>query len=289
MNMSVEVVEEVVDQRTDIGPEKSLAVRHDVPMTDFQETLKIAEVFVKSGFFKDSVKVSQAAVKIMAGHEYGFGPFASMNGIYIVKEKAALSANLMATAIKRSGKYNYRIVEHTDQKCAIDFYERGKLLGRSEFSRDDAKRAGTQNMEKFPKNMLFARALSNGAKWHCPDAFGGAPVYAPDELGMTQREDGSFEEPAEELHIAEPRRKSEAANPTPAPGGSKPYRIVKVDDENPVTPAEITTQDGLTFPLLNNGLLIPAKSAMQSSAQTILTFEQTNGIWYVTGIEEMGV
>jgi hypothetical protein len=31
--------------------------------------------------------------------------------------------------------------------------------------------------------MLFARAISNGAKFYCPDAFAGAPVYTPDELG----------------------------------------------------------------------------------------------------------
>ena len=30
--------------------------------------------------------------------------------------------------------------------------------------------------------MLFARALTNGARWHCPDVFGGA-IYEPEELG----------------------------------------------------------------------------------------------------------
>ena len=28
--------------------------------------------------------------------------------------------------------------------------------------------------------MLFARAISNGVKWYCPDVFGG-PVYVPEE------------------------------------------------------------------------------------------------------------
>jgi hypothetical protein len=30
--------------------------------------------------------------------------------------------------------------------------------------------------------MLFARAMSNGARWYCPDVFAG-PAYTPDELG----------------------------------------------------------------------------------------------------------
>ena len=181
--------------------------------------LDVAKIFVQSGFFADSTKMSQAAVKVMAGQELGFGPFASMNGIYIVKGRTSLSSNLMATAIKRTRKYNYRITEHTDKACAIDFFENGQKVGTSRFTIEDAKKAGTQNMDRFPRNMLFARALSNGAKWYCPDAFGGAPVYAPEDFGMEQREDGTYIEPepepvavvaeiVDDKHIAEPQRKS---------------------------------------------------------------------------------
>jgi len=47
--------------------------------------------------------------------------FASMTGIYIIKGKPAIGANPMAAAVKRSGKYNYRVIEHTDQSCKIAF------------------------------------------------------------------------------------------------------------------------------------------------------------------------
>jgi hypothetical protein len=46
---------------------------------------------------------------------------------------------------------------------------------------EDAKKAGTKNLDKFPKNMLFARAISNGVKWYTPDVFSG-PVYVPEEM-----------------------------------------------------------------------------------------------------------
>lgn len=164
---------------------------------DIGSVMDTARVFVQSGFFQDVKSLSQAAVKIMAGREYGFGPFASMRGVYIISGKCALESNLMATAIKRGGKYNYRVIEHTDRVCSIDFYEHGTHVGNSTFTADDAKKAGTKNMERFPRNMLFARALSNGAKWFCPDAFGGAPVYSPEEFHMEQRADGSYVEPAE--------------------------------------------------------------------------------------------
>jgi hypothetical protein len=46
-------------------------------------------------------------------------------------------------------------------------------------------------MGKFPRNMLFARCISNGVKWFCPDIFLGAPVYTPEELGATVDRDGT--------------------------------------------------------------------------------------------------
>lgn len=153
---------------------------------------RLAEAFVKSGFFKDSRDAAQAIVKIQAGRELGFGPMASMQGVYIVQGKVTLSANLLGAAIKTSGRYNYRVVEHDDSVCTIDFYENGEKIGTSTFTIKDADRAGLMNnptWKKYARNMLFARALSNGARWHCPDVFGG-PLYTPEELGADVDEDG---------------------------------------------------------------------------------------------------
>jgi hypothetical protein len=38
--------------------------------------------------------------------------------------------------------------------------------------------------------MLFARAMSNGVRWYCPDVFSGAPTYTPEELGADVTESG---------------------------------------------------------------------------------------------------
>ena len=149
------------------------------------DPITLGNVLAASGFFQDSREGAQAAVKVMAGQELGFGPIASMTGIYIVKGRVTLSANLMAAAIKRHPAYTFRVKEHNAEVCTIDFLEDGEVIGTSSFSMDDAKAAGLASSEtykKFPKNMLYARALSNGAKWYCPDVFGGA-IYTPDELG----------------------------------------------------------------------------------------------------------
>lgn len=146
-----------------------------------QDALSIGDIFHKSGMFPD-IKTSQmAVVKIMAGREMGISPFAAMGGIHIISGKATIGAGLMAARVKSFGKYDYKVVKHDDTICSIDFYQGKEKLGNSTFTIADAKRAETKNIHKFPKNMLFARALSNGVKWFTPDIYE-QPVYVPEEM-----------------------------------------------------------------------------------------------------------
>jgi hypothetical protein len=154
----------------------------DPPVQSFAEIQSIARLFMESRLFPDIKSVAVAVVKIMAGRELGFGPFASMSGIHVVQGKAEPGANLIATLVKRSGKYDYRVKKITNDVCEIEFFEAGEVCGVSTFTIEDAKRAGTQNVTKFPRNMLFARAMSNGVKWFCPDVESGVAVYAAGEI-----------------------------------------------------------------------------------------------------------
>jgi len=161
----------------------------------FADAERAAMAMSKSGFFQDSKDASQAIVKILAGQELGFGPFASMTGVNIIQNKPVLAANLMAAAVKRTGKYNYRVIELTDIACELAFFESGKEVGRSKFTMEDAKLAlldQKDNWKKYKRNMLFARALSNGQKWYAPDVFNGATVYTPDELGADVDDEGNI-------------------------------------------------------------------------------------------------
>jgi len=177
-----------------------------------KEMLLLAKACAGSGFYKDLMRDSnKALVKMMAGHELGFGPSASLTGIYIVKEKISLSANLIAALIKRSSRYDYKVKTLNDDKCELDFYETGSeeefdkyktrwnKLGTSTFTMEDAKKAGVTGnspWKSYPRNMLFARALTNGQKWFCPDVSAGIPIYTPEELGATEDEDGRVIEDA---------------------------------------------------------------------------------------------
>lgn len=155
---------------------------------------RAARAMSASGFFADAKAASQAVVKILAGSELGFGPFASMVGVSIIQGKPAVGANLMAAALKRTGKYNYRVTKNTDKEVEITFFENGEEIGKSPFTWDDAAKAGLTNKDnwkKYPRNMLFARALSNGIRWFAPDIYNGATVYTPDEMGAVTDEEGN--------------------------------------------------------------------------------------------------
>lgn len=172
--------------------ETALAIKpSNTIIRSFDDASRAANAMAKSGYFNDSREAAQALVKILAGQEMGFGAFSAMSGIHIIQGRPAIGANLMAAAVKGSGRYNYRVTEMSDKTCSIKFYEHGEEIGVSTFTIEDAKRAQTKNLDKFPRNMLFARAMSNGVRWYCPDVFNGSTVYTPDELGAETDEEGN--------------------------------------------------------------------------------------------------
>lgn len=188
----------------------------EIILHDPNQILAHARQAAESKFFSDSKEAAQAFVKISAGLELGFGPFQSMTGIHIIKGKPSVSASLMASAVKASSKYDYRIKQHTDMVCEIEFYQDGQALQpTSKYTVDDARKAGLMSnpvWKNHPKNMLFARAMSNGVKWHCPDVFGTA-VYTPDELGAPVNEDGDIIDVQATVNEPKPE-----PTPPPSPG-----------------------------------------------------------------------
>lgn len=167
-----------------VGKIEQLSIAHNE-----LDVFKIGEVFAQSGLFSNARDMSKAVVQIMAGAEMGFGAFASMSNIHIVQGKCVVGATLIAAAIKKSGKYTYRILQHTSEICELEIFERGtgydfKSIGKSSFSIEEARAAqlaNKDNWKKHPADMLFARAISRAAKHHCADVFGTA-VYTPGEI-----------------------------------------------------------------------------------------------------------
>ena len=155
----------------------------------FKEPMAMGEIFAKSGMFTDIKSATQAVVKIMAGKELGMTPFQSMASIYIVNGKLALTSQAMSSLIKKTKKYDYKVIKLDETECSIDFFQAEEKVGNSIFTFKDAAKAGLVNRDvwkNYPKNMLFARALSNGARFYAPDAICG--YYTKEEVEDLEEE-----------------------------------------------------------------------------------------------------
>ena len=191
-----------------------------------------------SGFFSDVKTQAQAMVKVMAGAEIGLPPFAAMSGIHIVQGKPVLGANLIATLVKNDPRYDYRVKRADNEACVIGWYEGGKQTGESAFTLTEAQAAGLTGKptwKAYPSDMLFARALTRGARRFAPGIFGGAPIYTPDEMGVDTDEDG---------HIVQ----GEVINVTPTPpaanGKATPQPQVQLAaDPGPLADDELTINE----------------------------------------------
>ena len=168
-----------------------------------------------SGYFGDVKSQAQAMVKVLAGAEIGLPPFASMSGIHIVNGKPTLGANLIATLVKNDPRYDYRVKRADNEACVLAWYEGGAAVGESSFSIQEANAAGLtgkQTWKAYASDMLFARALTRGARRYAPGIFGGAPIYTPDEMGVDTDEDGHIVQ-GEIVNVTPPANGKTAAQP----------------------------------------------------------------------------
>lgn len=160
----------------------------------FDQLQRAALALHRSGYFNDSKSEAQAIVKVMAGAELGLPPFAAMTGIHIIQGKPVLGANVIATLVKNDPRYDYRVKQADTTACVLEWYENGARVGEAEFTMKEAQSAGLaskDNWKKYASDMLFARAISRGARRFAPGIFGGAPVYTPDEMGADVDEEGN--------------------------------------------------------------------------------------------------
>lgn len=168
--------------------------KEDKPLSEIEQFALRAW---KSGEFKGLGSPQQAMVRIQMGKELGYGPATSLRAFYSCQGVPALAANTIACQLKRSGKYNYRLISCTDEECTLEFFERWdgqkwESNGRVSYTFEEAKRAGLfrkgSGWEKNPSDMLFARALSRGARRFAPDCLGGLVAYTPEDFGASSKE-----------------------------------------------------------------------------------------------------
>ncbi|MCW5943870.1 MAG: hypothetical protein KIS66_16690 [Fimbriimonadaceae bacterium] len=183
-------------RRDDPSPKSEIVVKEASPVrTDYEsvdpcqmprnlmEVVTLAKIMAASGLFPDARTAAQANGLMILGMQFGLTPAQSLaGGISVVKGKPQLHYSVIAAKVRQHPDYDFQVIENTDERCVLRFVHRGKPVGDSVFTMADARKMGTQNLDKFPATMLYARAMSQGVRRFAPDVLNGMSVYVAGEV-----------------------------------------------------------------------------------------------------------
>jgi hypothetical protein len=137
---------------------------------------------------------------VVYGHEFGLGAMAALCNIFSVNGKCAMNVHLMlGLCMKHKDYAGYEIKVHTEKQCSIVMHrwnEHAKKTFAYEgsWSIEEAVQAGLMASgmyKKYPKNMLFARALTFAARKAFPDVLTG--TYSVEEMDPTRYTEDEME------------------------------------------------------------------------------------------------
>ena len=151
---------------------------HDV-LAEIENTENVCKALLKSAHYSKIGNEGIYAI-VNKAKSIGLNPFDALNGgMYYVQGKVELTSAMMNQLI-RMGRHSITKDKRSDDKICILHGKRadnGDTWTES-FSLEDAKLAGIYRNQwlKYPKDMLFARALSRLARQLFPDVIKGCYV-----------------------------------------------------------------------------------------------------------------
>ncbi len=144
--------------------------------------IKVGESLFKSGLFPNVKNPFGAYAIVQYGAELGIGPMTALQTMAIISGKICMAGQMMLSIALKNG-VSYRILKDSDEECQVSF-KRDTLEYTSSFSIKEAKQAGIwraqSGWEKFPRDMLFWRAVTRGLRRVAPDVILG--LYAIEEI-----------------------------------------------------------------------------------------------------------
>lgn len=198
------------------------------------ELVQAAKAANQAGYSKTT---GGAYAVMQTAQTLGLSPLAGLLNIYEVQGKPYLSGRLIAALIKQSGDYDYRIDEHTDEACTVVIRKRDKFSGEVQdcepvrYTMADAKAAGNANKDvwkKYPRRMLFYKAVTDAATYHCPEVTMEVPAYEGESSEPVERASVGAPEPVTSMS---PEVTTDLMPDEPVYEGE--VVTVKVDDDEP--------------------------------------------------------
>lgn len=166
--------------------------------TDIQVFKDYAQIAVKSGKYPNEMNELTMLNIMLSARDLGISPFKAINGgFYVVNGKISMSTALMADRIRKEG-HSVKVTDWTEDKCIIIGIRKDNADSvKVEYTMKDAQLAGLTNSptwKKYPKNMLYNRAMSTIARVLFPDVVGNC--YSEDEkeeIGQKVTQNPSFD------------------------------------------------------------------------------------------------
>lgn len=164
---------------------------------------RLALAAFRSGMFKKLPNVDAALMLLQFGTDLNLSATTALTSIHFIEGKPTMSGNLLWSLVLRDPEYNRSYVKPspTDKSVTLIFHRRieGETVFKVEhsFTIEEAKQAGLLdkpggNWKKYPKAMLFNRAVSSGIKMYAAHLTMGYTVYTPDELGAEINAEGEL-------------------------------------------------------------------------------------------------
>lgn len=156
-------------------------------LSEINNLVEICKILGQTPFYQKLGAPGVLAIYLTA-LELGLPPMYCLNGgLYNIQGKVSLSGNAINTMLLNAG-WEIGFIEYTDKACELSFkYPKSARIEKYRYTIEEAKIAGylgtinenghiinkpKDNWLCHPKNMLFNRAIANGARMYAPNVIG---------------------------------------------------------------------------------------------------------------------
>ena len=196
----------------------------------WQQMEAMADRFARSNLVPKALRGKAPDIQLifLAAHDLGISATQGLQKIHVIDGKVTMSAELMSALILARGHELWaeeltatRAVvcgrrAGSDQTSRVEFtFEEAEAAGLVNRSRARDNRgkpiAGSGTYDKFPKSMLWARAVSQLARMAFADVLAGV-TYTPEELGAVVNAAGDLEADGVEVAPTDPVTEDDRAD-----------------------------------------------------------------------------
>lgn len=248
-----------------------------IPMNDLD---RMATAFAASGLFGAKTKEQALSLMLVAQAE-GLHPAAAARDYDIIQGKGAKKAEaMMRDFLRAGGTVKWNALDDTQADATFSHGQGGTV--RIKWDMDRVKKAKIANpamYEKYPRQMLRSRCVSEGVRTVCPLATGG--MYTPEDIQSIDPADAAAVEgqvTAKTIEMPQSKSAPAAAAPATPPPANSGSVAPDAAASQPMKPSQCKI---ISAKLKNCGLTqvdldaaFPSKCLIPTDGKTMFAFSE---------------